>query len=456
MFEGIAQHSKKVAPVSPRKLRGLADYVIAVMIVAMPFYAFGTVWASTVLGHYTLVRLWPECLLLGLTIWSVAVCIRDKRVRTMLFSSRIVRIALVYIGLNIVAAMVAHIAGAVSAKAVLYGLLLNVRFLVWFLVVWVAAARSPWLRQSWRWLIVLPLVLVSVFALLQFFVLPNDFLTHFGYSAQTTISPGQTINQDTATIRAQSFLRGPNPLGAYLVLGIGLVAVLTMRRWRKVVSLLLAGLALFVTFSRSAWLGMVVTVVVLVLLKLPKRRVKQMVALGLLIVLLLGAGLFALRNNAGVQNAIFHANEDSTASVTSNEGHSQGIRQGLSDIVAEPIGRGPGSAGPASNYNQLAAARNSENYLLNVGQELGWAGLFLFVWLLCAVGGALLAGRARKLDRGLFATLCGLFVTGLFSYVWVDPTVAYLWWGLAGFALAEHRKPQALRAKKQPEWMVPN
>lgn len=396
-------------------------------------------------GHYTLLRLWPEYILAGLVVWAVALWAREHSAVEPLLSSRLVRIIAAYVGLNIVAATIAHVTGGVSTKALLYGLLLNVRFLVWFIVVWLAASRSDWLQNSWQKLIVPPLLVVAIFALLQFFVLPADFLAHFGYNAQTTIPPAQTINQDTPTIRAQSFLRGPNPLGAYLMLGIGLLAIATMRFWRKAAAIILSTFALFVTFSRSAWVGLLGMGSALILLQFNRKQLKLIAAVVLVAACFLAGAMFAQRHNDGLQNALFHVNDDSTAATTSNSGHVSAMTQSFNEIVREPFGRGPGSAGPASVYNQLGTPRNSENYVLSVGQELGWVGIGLFLWIIGEAAYMLYVRKAEHLHRGLLATLIGLCIVSLFSYVWVDPTIAYLWWGLAGIALGSSHQNKGKR-----------
>jgi len=44
--------------------------------------------------------------------------------------------------------------------------------------------------------------------------------------------------------------------------------------------------------------------------------------------------------------------------------------------------------------------------------------------------------RSDPLALGLFASLMGIGLIGLLSHVWTDDTLAYVWWGLAGIAMA--------------------
>ena len=80
-------------------------------------------------------------------------------------------------------------------------------------------------------------------------------------------------------------------------------------------------------------------------------------------------------------------------------------------------------------------ARNSENYFLSVGQETGWLGLGIFIVLCYRLARALYEQR-NVFSRALLATFAGLTVVNMLSYAWADGTLAYMWWGLAGIALA--------------------
>jgi O-antigen ligase len=103
--------------------------------------------------------------------------------------------------------------------------------------------------------------------------------------------------------------------------------------------------------------------------------------------------------------------------------------------VNEPLGRGVGTAGPASVYNNNNV-RISENYFLQVAQETGWAGLILFIAINYLIVCELWRRRNEVLARILLASLAGITFINLLSHAWTDDTLAYLWWGLTGIALA--------------------
>ena len=413
----------------------LPDYVVAFVLAVVPVHALLTVWASTLVGHYTLLRLWPEVAVFGLSLWFLASG-RIHRMWRGLSKFHLGWPILLYILISILYFAVATLRGNVGLRPASYGLLLSLRPMVWFVLVYAVALERTWLVRHWQKLVFVPLAIVSTFAVLQFFVLPPDFLKHVGYEKGATIVPIQTINQDTETIRAQSTLRGPNPLGAYILLGIFLAWVFIRRAVGKYALLVAGGAALYLSFSRSAWVGLVVAgmlwVAVSKRLALNTRR--MFVSSGVVLFMLL-AGIFLIQTNQGFENAIFHVNDQSTAPQTSNEGRLSALREGATDVVTEPFGGGLGTAGPASMLEDTTPARNSENYFLSVGQETGWLGLGIFIVLCYRLARALYEQRGI-FSRALLATFAGLTLVNMLSYAWADVTLAYMWWGLAGIALA--------------------
>ena len=319
-----------------------------------------------------------------------------------------------------------------------YGLLVDLRFLVFFLAAAVIAASSGWLSQKWLKLLFVPAVLVAAFAILQYSILPYDFLKHFGYSS-STISPYETINHNLAHIRVASTLRGANTLGAYLVVPICALAVSIFKQkrgWRDKAMLGIGLLlALAFSFSRSAWIGATVGVLVVAWLSLKSERSRKItawVAAGFLIIASV-AGLL-LRNNLAFEDAFLHTDRSSSAKVSSNEGHVAAFKSASKDVLHQPLGDGVGTAGPQSVYNNHP--RIAENYFLQIGQEAGVIGMLLFIAICFSLGKALFDQKSDPLSLALLAALIGLTFVNLLSHAWEDDTLTYVFWGLAGIALA--------------------
>lgn len=422
----------------------LPELLVGLVLIAVPFHAFVTVWASTLLGHYTMLRLWDDILafvLIGIALTWLA---RDIKLRTWFFASLLVRLIFAYIGLIILLGCVSYTRGDVTTKSLMYGVLVDVRFFAWFLVVLLTAQRSPWLKTHSMRLLVAPALIVVLFGVLQYTVLPHQFLTHFGYSAHT-IAPMETINHNSHYIRVQSTLRGANPLGAYIVVVLAALAVALVRDKRKAVFGVIAALSLFALYasgSRSAWIGMVLASGVVAWFALPAGRARQWFGSIVAACIVLAAGGFLLlRNNTSFQNAVLHTQNHSASAVSSNAAHASAVTSGLHDVIHQPFGDGPGTAGPASVYNGAHPVRIAEDYYIQIAQETGWIGLGLFVAIGYLVGLELYhRASSSRMSLALFAAYVGLIFVNLVSHAWADDTLAFIWWGFAAIALAQPLK----------------
>jgi len=427
-----------------KKLRSINDLqisnlLVAIVFILVPFHAFLTVFGSTIFGHFTLLRLWDEGLIGALVVLTAVHIIRDQNLLPRLLNNTLARLILAYCLLTIVLASIAFAAHRVALKALLYGLTINLRFLVWFLCVWFIAQRSNWLLSHWKKLIFFPLSAVLIFGIAQFFILPNNFLSHFGYGPHTYV-PYVTINQDTSTMRVQSFLRGANPLGAYLAAMVGiLVSLVTISKKKWYLWLLSFGtlLVLYLSFSRSGFIGAIIAIMVGGGLRLRSKRHRRIGAIAVtLLALVVTVNYLRFSHNTSIQDAVLHVSSRSTASRTSNEGHLASLKQSLIAIAHQPFGGGPGTSGQASWYNTGHQVRNTESYFLQIAEEDGWIGIALFVAVLYAVGQRLWARKNNPLAVGLLASLVGLLLISQLSYAWDDDTLAFVWWGLAGLAMS--------------------
>jgi hypothetical protein len=435
-------------PTLTAKLTRVLSLGIAIVLVLLPFHAFLTVWLAGGIGHYALLRLWKELLLFAVGLVTVVLFIRDTALIKLVRQQQIIRLIAIYLVLQLFLGFTSLAHHQVSGKALAYGLLDDCRFLVFFGLCMVVTVRDNWLRDHWRQLILVPAAVVVLFGLLQVSVLPHDFLQHFGYNAQT-IPATETVNSNVHYLRATSTLRGANPFGAYLVLIIAILAVecigSSRTRDRLLYGLggLLSLVALYATYSRGAWIGTALALLCIVLVALPRHRRKQLLLWGVpSAIVIVAFGLWVFGSNARFKNIVFHTSPH-TVATTSDENHDSALKDGIHDVVYDPLGRGPGTAGPASLYNHDRPARIPENYFVQIGQEVGWLGLVLFVAICVLVGTLLLRARPNVLAVSLCASLIGLSFVGLVSQVWTDDTLCYVWWGLAGLALA----PQLITKK---------
>jgi hypothetical protein len=416
----------------------ILTYSLMAVLVLLPFHAFITTWAGATFGGLDVFRIWKELLMIPMTIGGIWLLYKIPKAKEWLLRSRILTLILAYIVLHLVLGLLAWRAGRVNSEALIYALLINTRFLIFFVVAYTASLY--WRPIDLHKILVWPAILVVAFAVAQIVLFSPDFLTHFGYG-DATIPAIHTVDQKLEYQRAQSTLRGPNPLGAYLVV---ILTFIVWHIWKQrpdrrqyVLLALVSFLALYWTYSRSAWLGLSASLLTLVWLSLRSGRLRRQLAMSTVTTLLIVGGfVFVFRQNDFIQNVVFHTDEKSLAADSSNADRADSLTSAVTDVVQEPWGQGPGTAGPASFRNGPQPARISENYFLQIGQEVGLVGIGLFVGINLLVAYALWR-RGGELGLVLVACWVGITLINMLSHAWADDTLSYLWWGLAGIALAK-------------------
>lgn len=426
---------------------GLLAILLLVVLHAPISVWLGTIWPE----QQTLIKAWKEILLAVLAIMAVVLITKAKLWQKVIHTP-VILLAIAYIDLHLIMALV--FGG--EKVALVAGLMIDLRFIVIFILMYILVLLRP---QSLRRIFMTTAVgagIVIGFGLLQITVLPDDALKYIGYSKYETIAPYITIDANSDYVRINSTLRGPNPLGALLVVYITLALAYLLANYaragvgRKTAAIggsVAAAAVLFATYSRSAYGALVASVAVLVASSV---RVSKRIWIAAGIVAACMAGLLLVTAQTDwFSNVILHENPESTVTSKSNDEHVQSLRVGLQRIVAEPFGHGIGSTGSASLYD--ANSSNDiiiENYYFFVAHEVGWLGLLLFAGLF---GYAMVQLWLRKRDWraiGLFASGIGLALIGLLLPVWTDDTVALVWWALAGALLATPVVNTNRRSKK--------
>lgn len=421
------------------------SWLVATILVLLPFQAFLTTWLGSNFHHLDLFRIWKEIVLLAILPLAIWIIWKSPDLRGWLRKSWIARLFGLYVLLHLILGFWALHQHNVNASALIYSLIINLRFVAFFLLCAVLTTKSDYLQRNWRNMILWSALTVLTFGIIQHILLPDDWLRHFGYGPNT-ILPFETVDSDSAFARIQSTLRGANPLGAYLVLIIPALIVIARRNRSLLIGSLLASFyVLFFTYSRSAWVGVALALVTLVLLSGKVRFIKNWLAIGLLGVLIVLAGtLQLLRHNQTAQKTVLHTSQNSSVSLTSNEARIDHLKDGVRDIAHQPLGGGPGTAGPASNRNTGHASRIAENYFLQIGQEVGMLGMALIISMMTLVGYELWKRRDDELAQILLASFIGLTFVNLISHAWTDDTLSFIFWGLAGIVCvpASRLKPR--------------
>lgn len=322
------------------------------------------------------------------------------------------------------------------------GLFIDLRYLLFFVLVYVALNLYPSLRRTFITTFFVGAFVVAAFALLQVFVLPHDVLKYIGYN-KTTIAPFLTVDQNPNYIRINSTLRGPNPLGAYAVIVLSLLfafwfrpSELKFRCQGMVMSVIGIGsaVALWASYSRSALFAAFAAVATVVVAMVGRRLPRRFwITFAIVVVVIIGA-LVAGRHTNFVSNVLLHDNATTGGAVDSNAGHVSSLQNGVNAMAHQPLGAGIGSTGSASLYGTQPLI--VENQFLFIAHETGWLGLALFVYITFLVLRGLWRKRTDGFALGVFASGIGMVLIGLLLPVWVDDAVSIIWWGLAAIALA--------------------
>ncbi|GAC1570375.1 MAG: hypothetical protein NVS3B23_01990 [Candidatus Saccharimonadales bacterium] len=426
--------------------RGILYYGIIGILLIAPFYAPLTVLVASHLSHFDFWRIWKELVLVVLVVTLLAYSIRHIRSTTHALKDSIFICSGIFISLIVIIALYDIFARRVAVPAITYGLLIDLRTVGMFALLFLAVRTKGITKKlPWKKIVLYPALLVVLFGFLQVTVLPKDVLGHIGYSKKT-ITAYQTVDNKPDFVRIESTLRGPNPLGAYLVLILSSIAVLGIEkglRLRKRVAygafFFMGLVVLFGTYSRSAWIGLLLSLSVIAAVTFKGfifKHIYKLIILSSVITLLLGTFVYAERHSYVVQNVLFHSSNRSTSKLSSNAQRTSALESGIQDIARHPFGTGIGSAGPASLRNTKGTPRISENFFLQIGQEAGLIGILVFIVIHALLLKRLYDYSLDPLALALLGSLVGLIFINLVSHAWADDTLAYIWWGLAGLALA--------------------
>ena len=420
-------------------LKYFTSHALPALLAYIPFHAIITTYVISYAGHAFIVKGFKDMVVFAAYLCALAIFFKNRTRlymgKSMIFASFIMLFVLSTVLISI-------FNQNTDIEKVAGGVILLRPVLMLFLgtLTAIVIANSDMENKTLK-IVMTASVVVVAFGFLQVFLLPKDFLSIFGYGAET-IKPYQTIDNNESFIRILSTLRGPNPLGAYLAmlapLGLYWLGKIKSNKYLK------AGAysVFFITTiygaqSRSAWIGLLVGLITYALLmnKNKKRLIQYFVA----ILPLIAAG-YLLRNTQFVQNTIFHNDPNEGNSINSDDQRISSLTYALRSVNEKPFGHGVGSSGPASNYGSSPVI--IENQYLDIAYQIGWLGLVCYLGIVICVGWMLIR-QGSGLSYALFSGLVAVSIIALFWPVWTDETVALTWWGLAGIVISSgivHKK----------------
>lgn len=315
--------------------------------------------------------------------------------------------------------------------------------------------------------------LIAGYGLLTF-VLPTSFFVWLGYSDLHSLympeGPLAAYQQlgGMGLRRIQSVMSGPNQLGLWLLIpwSIALLKIRRIVREGEVGSMLLisailalVGAAMLLTFSRSAWIAAALVAALVIAVDTDRDGKIRSSSRGVVLPFGLFLGLiFGL--------VVLFAPEIVTRAASTRE-HWARAKEAVLTMTQSPLGRGLGAAGPASNHvsdpcvfleagadyawaqdrpelcvhvggKQVQPAADArvcrcpilpENWYLQIGVELGWIGLALYVAL------TLMMLVALPKNRFVFYVFLGVSTAALFLHAWEGTALAYSTWVCAAAVL---------------------
>ena len=219
-------NSKKIKTSNYGIAEKLYLWILLAIFGGIVLHAPISVGLSTLWPDYSLIiKSWKEILMLVASVIAI-ILLYNKRKMSILKQPLMIGI-MAYALIHLVISL---FPGENSFKSTIAGLMIDLRYVLYFALVYIAMQISPRHKNLFLKVGICGALVVMIFALLQVFVLPIDILKYIGYSDKT-ILPYLTLDLNYDFIRINSTLRGPNPLGAYSVMVLaGLLSWYTSRK----------------------------------------------------------------------------------------------------------------------------------------------------------------------------------------------------------------------------------
>lgn len=413
-----------------QKLTTLFNKFIEVGLVAilllMPFHAFFAITFGSFGINRTLIQSWKEILIILMAFAWLGYSISKKRLQIRTDATNILFLLIVLMSVVITAVI------NPGPAPVLYGIKTNIVPIALFFIAQIPFPAKSFLKRNLLWLVVAPGVLVGLLALAQALVLPPAWLEKIGYG-YTTINPRQIVDGSLGIFRSFATLGGPNQLGAYLILPLVFSIVYGIKKrmpWLVIAAVPVLG-GIVVSYSRSAWIGAIVAVIIALFMVLNKKQ-KIILSVGSLLIVL-GVSLLVfsqIGKSSRIENILLHGRLFENRIEGSDQNRINALLDSADAVKERPFGHGLGSAGPASF--QSTNPFITENWYLQIAYEVGLIGLLLYICAFTGLMGDFYRNRTNPLAISLFSVTVGILVVNLFLHSWADSTLALIMFTLYG------------------------
>ena len=443
VYDNMFSHRLLQLYLNMQILRRIPYWATIALLVYMPFHIFLAQSLSLFTGVLEVWKIGKD-VILALAVLFIICLVWHQKEGNRLFNW-LVGLSAVYFGLHL---LLWGLNPGIYRDSAILGTIYNMRLPGFLVLGYGAVLLNPtkFVFSSILKVLLFVSTVVAALGVLQY-LLPKDLLTHLGYGLDRGARPAFFIDDNPDFPRIMSTLREPNALGAYLILPFTALLLLIMKAKEQKRRFLLVGVAvlhaaaIFLTFSRSAWLGAALAVALALwwqyragLAGITKRWWPLMAA----VVVMLCVVAFTQRNSSFVNSYITHSTPEEVEDLDSNDYHWLLVRQGAEGIIDRPEGHGPGTAGLVSIQNP-AGSFLTENYYVQIGYEVGVLGLAVFLAITILVYRQLMR-RGDYVAAALLASFWAYVLTNMFLHTWGNEAVAAQWWLLAGLALLVRRQ----------------
>lgn len=431
---------------------------VMVMVTALPFDLYGTATLYRLGLPASVLKplhLWPEAVLLGLALSAFAAFSRSERHLDALDLA-----ALAYVGLGTAYLLDPglFVGGALGAHLSFYARELGWHTDVEYIAALVLVRRIPFDAEQRAALARRVVCVGTILAALGLFEfadpsawnhLSTSVLGVTNYQAQvlhalpTYASPTNIVSYGTLgghrLVRVGSLLDYES-LGFYLAVCLGLAAEMLFRgrsgRWGIPVLIVLA-LGLFVTQTRSAVLAGAVAIALAFRPGSGRIRAQRRRMLRALLVVAVAASVLFVVGHVGARLS---------GDQVSDGAHLSSIESGMRVLLANPTGRGlataAGGGQTAVLRGQASGIIVTEDQWLQIGTQLGFAGLGLFA-LVCGLSVVRLGRRGKAVPSAVQNSLVGLLIGGTFLQPLITAPLSLTVFALVGAALPAGTKRAA-------------
>ncbi|MDP4007790.1 MAG: O-antigen ligase family protein [Candidatus Peregrinibacteria bacterium] len=407
-----------------------AFYLLFGMLFLLPFHAFGSTvlnygyGLADVFGTASVVSMWKEFVIIILTLLLGLKFFLERKFPKFDILDKLI---IAYFLFGILHAILLKI----DLSQLVWGARYDYVFLCTFMIVRHFKFDKEQTKKLFKSVIIGGALSLILGYILHYLIKPEN-LTVLGFRDDwSTWYPGQSLafcqrmeNQELC--RMSGTFAGPNQFGAYLAMFIPILYMwrkevkerikdTSLRRGIPIALISLAFYALIQTYSRGALIGVFIAIFVLLSYEynLWKHIKKKHFLFGLIGIVVVSAVLLITIG-------------DTLIRPESTSGHIAAWIMGIQEMFAHPLGQGLGSAGPASY--RFANPIIPESWYLQVGIELGFFGLLLFLGILVLTIKKLFQAR----NTALLASFLGVLAIAFFLHTFEDSAVSITLFSLLG------------------------